>query len=160
MLTPTIQQNLGRSIRAIVAIAVGDEQEMRGRPPDTAKSNFQSTDKIQVVGKDLSRVEPAIVVGILEDEDSVPGLLVGHTPGVGIGFGDPESPAVAIAIAIGWTTSGSPAKSVTLNPGGRSWPARPVQARDPRVQTNQPSWAACAGRLGLASCNRKSSKLI
>ena len=42
----------------------------------------------------LRRVEPAVAVGVLEDEDAVPGLVVGDATRVGVGLGDPEPAAV------------------------------------------------------------------
>ena len=95
VLAPAVEQDLGRSVGPVVAVAVGDEQEMRGRAdPDAAETDFQAAHQIEVVGEDLTRVEPAVVVGVLEDEDAVLGLVVGHASWVGIGFGDPEPAAV------------------------------------------------------------------
>ena len=45
---------------------------MRGRAdPDAAEADFQAADQVQAVGEDLARVEPAVAVGVLEDQDAV-----------------------------------------------------------------------------------------
>ncbi len=95
VLAPAVEQDLGRAVGAVVAVAVGNEQKLRGRAdPDAAEADLQAADQVQVVGEDLARVEPAVAVGVLEDEDAVLGLVVGHAPRVGIGLGDPEPAAV------------------------------------------------------------------
>ena len=82
LLAPAIEQDLGRSVGPVVAVAVGDEQEMRGRAdPDAAEADFHAADEIQVVGEDLTRVEPAVAVGVFKDENAVLGLFVGHASG-------------------------------------------------------------------------------
>ncbi len=63
MLAPAVEQDLGRSVGPVVAVAVGDEKEMRGRAdPDAAETDFQAAHQIQVVGEHLARVEPAVVI--------------------------------------------------------------------------------------------------
>ena len=72
VLAPAVEQDLGRAVGPVVAVAVGDEQKMRGRAdPDAAEADLQAADQVQLVGEDLARVEPAVAVGVLEDQDAV-----------------------------------------------------------------------------------------
>jgi len=68
--------------------------------------------------KTLARVEMAVAVDVLEDEDAVLCLSSGTRLGYEYASATHSRPRSSIANAIGWTTSGSPANSVTLNPGG------------------------------------------
>ena len=76
VLAPAVEQDLGRAVGPVVAVLVGDEQEVRGRAdPDAAEADLQAADQVQLIGEDLARVEPAVAVGVLEDQDAVLGLL-------------------------------------------------------------------------------------
>ena len=77
VLAPAVEQDLGRAVGTVVAVAVGNEKKMRGRAdPDAAEADFQAADQVEVVGKDLARVEPAVAVGVFEDENAILGLFV------------------------------------------------------------------------------------
>ena len=58
MLTPAVEQDLGRTIRTVVAVSIGYEQQMRCRAdPGAAESDLETADQVQMVGKDLATVE-------------------------------------------------------------------------------------------------------
>jgi hypothetical protein len=95
VLAPAVEQDLRRAVGPVVAIAVGYEQELRRRAdPDTAESDGQSAHEVQVIDEDLAPVESAVAVGVLEDEDAVPGLGVGHAARVRISLGDPDPASI------------------------------------------------------------------
>ncbi len=91
LLSPAVEQDLRRPVGAVVAVRVGDEQQLRsGTDPDAAESDGQSADEVEVIGEDRAFVEPAVVIGVFEDEDAVSGLGVWHPARVGIRLGDPD----------------------------------------------------------------------
>ena len=50
----------------------GMNRKLRGRAdPDAAEADLEAADEVQLVGEDLARVEPAVAVGVLEDQDAV-----------------------------------------------------------------------------------------
>ena len=88
---PAVEQDLGRSIRPVVAVLVGDEQEMRGgADPDAAEADRQAADQVEPLGEHLAGIEPSVAVGVLEDENAVARLVVADAAGVRVRFGDPE----------------------------------------------------------------------
>ena len=77
LLAPAVEQDLRRTVGPVVAVSVGNEQQVRGRAdPDAAEADLEAADQVQLLGEDLARVEPAVAVGVLEDQDAVlaPGL--------------------------------------------------------------------------------------
>src|SRR5205823_384744 len=67
LVAPAVEQYLGRAVGPIVAVDVGDVEELRRRAdPDAAEADFQPADQVELLGEDLPRVEPAIAIGILE----------------------------------------------------------------------------------------------
>src|SRR5690606_6616575 len=58
-----VEQHLWLAVRLVVAVAIGDEQQVRGRPdPHAAETDFQSTDEVQPFHKHLARIERAVAV--------------------------------------------------------------------------------------------------
>ena len=121
-----IQHHVGRAIRDVVAVAVGNEQELRRtKQPDTTQSKFDAAEALNVVGEDNPPVRVTIAIGVFQDQDTVAQPEVEELGGVGVGvvFSDPQSPALSQAIATGFRTSGSAANTFTRNPSGTRKPA-------------------------------------
>ena len=91
-----VEHDLGRAVGHVVAVAVGDEQELRrAHQPDAAEAELDAREHLDVVGEDGALVEPAVAVGVLEDQDAVAEAEVelrGQL-GVGVVLRDPEPPA-------------------------------------------------------------------
>ena len=69
---PAIQQHLGRPIGHVVAIAVGNEQQIRQRAdPNAAEAQRQAGEVHPLVKEHLLAVEPAIVIGVFQDRNSI-----------------------------------------------------------------------------------------
>ena len=93
--SPAVEQDLGRTVGAVVAVPVRYEEKLRGRAdPGASETDLEAADQVQVVGEDLAPVESAVTIGILEDEDAVPGLAIGDAPRVRVGLGDPDTASV------------------------------------------------------------------
>ena len=89
------------------------------------KPELDAGEHLHLVGEDRAAVEPAVAVGVFEDQHAV--ALAEVEPlgslGVRVVLGDPEPPARSQAMAIGFCTSGSAAKTETWNPSGTRNPA-------------------------------------
>ena len=91
LVTPAIQQDLGRPIGNIVFIVVGNEQQLGSGPhPDAAKSHFDATDEVELVGEDGPLVELSIAIHVFENQDAVAGLFGFDPHRIGIGLGHPQ----------------------------------------------------------------------
>ena len=91
-----IENDFGRTIGNIVAVAVGNEQELRrAKQPDAAKTQFDAAEALNVVGEDGPSVRAAVGVGVFEDQHAVaePEVENLRTVGVRVVLGDPEAPA-------------------------------------------------------------------
>ena len=67
-----VEHDLGRAVGHVVAVAVGDEQQLRrAEQPDAAEAELDAGEPLHVVGEDRAPVEPAVAVGVLEDQDAV-----------------------------------------------------------------------------------------
>ena len=91
-----VEHDLGRTVGDVVAVAVGDEQQLgRAEQPDAAEPELDAAEPLDVVGEDRPPVEPAVAVGVLEDQDAVAEAEVELLGAVGVGvvLGDPEPPA-------------------------------------------------------------------
>ncbi len=72
VLSPAVEQDLGRAVGAVVAVPVGDEIEFgRRADPDAAEADLEAADQVQVVGEDLAGIEAAVAVGVFEDQDAI-----------------------------------------------------------------------------------------
>ena len=135
---------------------------MRGRAdPDAAEADLDPADQVELVGEDLARVEPAVAVGVLEDQDAVAGLVVGDADRVRIRLGDPEPAAVVDR------------ERDRLDDVGLAGEERDLEARRARSSPaaasagESPSWAKTSARRrpgragpgGRRRPERKSSKL-
>src|SRR5205807_4509673 len=93
---PAVQRNLGRTVRPVVAVAVGDKQQPGRRAyPDAAKADLQAGDVGDVVAKHLARIEAAAAVAVFEDAAAiVPFFAVFAPVRIGEALGDPEPAAI------------------------------------------------------------------
>ncbi len=95
LIPPAVEEDLGRAVGLVVAVAVGDEEELRGRTDvDPAEPQLDPADEVELVGEDLPRVEVAVAVGVLEDQDLVAGLVLRDADRVRVRLGHPEPPPV------------------------------------------------------------------
>ena len=79
LVAPAVEQDLRRPGRSIGAVLDRDEQQVRRRAdPDAAEADLDAADEVQVLDEDLAAVEPAVAVGVLEDEDAVLALAFGR----------------------------------------------------------------------------------
>ena len=87
-----VEDRLGRAVGTVVAIAVGHEDEFRRRgEPDAAVAKRDAGEVAAAVEKELSRVEPAVAVGVFKDEHAIG---AGRSPfGIGVVFDDPQPAA-------------------------------------------------------------------
>ena len=93
--TPTIQQHLRRPVGQVVAILVGNEEQIRcGAHPHAAEPDLESAHQIQFVRKHFLRLEPAVAVVVLEDDDPVLALPFRLAVRITIGLGHPEAAAL------------------------------------------------------------------
>ena len=92
----TVEQDLGRAIGLVVAILVGDEEQVRGRAdPDAAEAHFKSADKIQPLGENGPILGHAVAVRVFQNDDAVFALPLGLANWVGHPLSHPEpSPRV------------------------------------------------------------------
>ena len=89
---PAVEDHLGLAVGGVVAVAVGQEQEVRrGADPDPAEAELEAGDVGPPLPEDLARVEVAVAVAVLEDEDAVALADIRVEPGgVAVALGDPE----------------------------------------------------------------------
>ncbi len=92
---PPIEQHLRSTIGTIVTIAIGNEQQMRGgADPDAAETNFQAADQIQALDKRLLDFEPAIAIGVFQNNNAILALTFRLFVRVTERFGHPDASAV------------------------------------------------------------------
>ena len=95
---PAVEEHLRLTVGDVVAVGVGNEEEVGGRTdPHAAETDREATDEVQALLEHLAGIEPMVAVGILEDQDPIAGLLRCDALRIGIGLGDPQSPAVVEA---------------------------------------------------------------
>ena len=69
---PAVEQLLRLAVGLVVAVFVGNEEQVRGgADPDAAEADFQAADEVQAFVEDGPLVERAVEVGVFEDEDAV-----------------------------------------------------------------------------------------
>jgi hypothetical protein len=94
---PAVEHGDGVAVRNVVAVRVGDEDHAgRRAAPDAAVSGEDAGEILGAVPEDLSLVENAVAVGVLEDEDPVADRRLPRTAGalVRVAFGDPQAAAL------------------------------------------------------------------
>ena len=71
-IAPAVEQDLRLAVGLVVAVLVGNEQQVRGRAdPHAAEADFQAADEVQPFDEDGPLVERAVAVGVFEDQDAV-----------------------------------------------------------------------------------------
>ncbi len=119
LIPPAIEQHLRRPIRFVVAVGVGNENELGGHAdPHAAVPHFEAADEVQTFNEHGLLVERPVAIGVFKNQDAILRLIGGNLSRVRIGLRHPHRPRSSIAIAIGCLTSGSPANSDTEKPGG------------------------------------------
>ncbi len=92
LVAEAVEEDLGRPVGNVVAVGVGDEEEVGcGADPDAAMAEFEAADEIQILGEDLAGLEGAVAVGIGEDDEAVEALALGTARGIAVGLRDPEA---------------------------------------------------------------------
>ena len=72
LIGPSIEQHFGFTIRTIITILVGNEQEVRSCPDKhSPKSDLDAADQIETLGKNLSRLEATVPIGVRKDQDPI-----------------------------------------------------------------------------------------
>ena len=67
-----VEHDLGRTVGDVVAIAVGNEQQLRRtEQPGAAKPELHAAEPLNVVGEDRALVGTAIAIGVFENHDAV-----------------------------------------------------------------------------------------
>ena len=95
MIAPAVEQDLRRAVGLVVAVAIGHEQQIRrGADPHAAEAEFDSAHEVQPLQKHLGLFEPAVAVGILENQDAVFALTLGRANRIGISLGHPQPAAI------------------------------------------------------------------
>ena len=90
-----VEHDFGRAVGHEVAVAIGQEQQLRGSTdPDAAEADAQPADEVELVVEDGARLEAAVAVLVLEHEDGVVRLLVAAADRVAVGLGDPQAAAL------------------------------------------------------------------
>ena len=96
--SPAVEQHAGFTVRHIVAVGVGDEEQFgRGPHPHAAEADLETADEVQPLLEDRSLVEHMVAIGVFEDENPVLRRLGSHPSRIGIGLGHPEPAAVVEA---------------------------------------------------------------
>ena len=95
LLTPAVEQLYRRAIRLVVAVSIGNEQQIRRRPdPHSAEADFQAADQIELFGEHGPLVEPPVEIGVFKDQDAVAAFSLRRANRVFIRLGDPHSAAI------------------------------------------------------------------
>jgi hypothetical protein len=119
LLAPAVEPHLRGAVGPVVAVAVGEEQQLRrGADPDAAEADLQPADQVQPLGEDRPPVEAAVVVRVLEDQDPVLRRSSGTRTGYEYASATQTRPRSSSASAIGWTTSAPRRTGETRNPSG------------------------------------------
>ena len=95
VVSPAVQQDLWRAVGHVVAVGIGNEQEVRRRTdPHPTEANLQRTDEVEALAKHRPLVEGIVAVGVFEDQDPVAGFFGRHPHGIGVGLGHPQAATV------------------------------------------------------------------
>ena len=91
-----VEHNLGRAVRHIVTIAVGNEKQLRRtHQPHAPVSDLDAGEHLHFVGKNFARVESAGAILVFKDENAIAQVQVEllRALGVGVVLGDPQTSA-------------------------------------------------------------------
>jgi hypothetical protein len=89
---PAIEEDFRRPIRNEVAIAVRNEQKLRGRPDKhAAETRFDAAGEVQSFHENRARFERSVAVAIAEHDDAVAPLALRLLVRVAEAFQNPES---------------------------------------------------------------------
>ena len=95
---PAVEQHPGLTVGHVVAVGVGNEEQLRRRAdPHPAEAHLETADEVQPLLKDRSLVEHMVAIGVFEDENPVLRRLGSDPPRIGIGLGHPEPAPVVEA---------------------------------------------------------------
>ena len=95
---PAVEQHPGLTVGHVVAVGVGNEEQLRRRAdPHAAEADLETADEVQPLLEDRSLVEHMVAVGVFENQDPVAGLVGSHPSRIGIGLGHPEPAPVVEA---------------------------------------------------------------
>ena len=89
-----IEDDFGFSIGDVVAIAIGNEEELgRAHGPNSAASQFDAGEHLQLVGEDLAGVGLSVVVFVVKNDNAIAQFEIEALASLGIGvvFGDPHA---------------------------------------------------------------------
>ncbi len=93
---PAVEQHLRRSVGFVVAVFIGDENQIRSRAqPHAAEAQLDSGEVTAFVPEHDFLIESAVAVLVFQNGDAVaPRLAVGLPFGIGQAFHNPQPPAV------------------------------------------------------------------
>lgn len=92
---PAVEQDLRRTIGHQIAVAIGDEHQVRrGTDPHATEADLEPADQVELAREHRARLERAIVIAILEDHDVVGALVAGSAHWIGERFGHPQSATI------------------------------------------------------------------
>src|SRR5205807_8733551 len=93
---PAVENDLRRTVGHVVAVAVGDEEQVRrGTDPDAAEAELDAGDVGDLVMEDFASIKMAVAVFVLEDKDAILARFAVSLPlGIGVVLRDPEPAAV------------------------------------------------------------------
>ena len=92
---PAVEQDLRLAVGHVVAVAIGNEQQVRRRAdPHAAEADFQAAHQVQPLGEHRALVELAVAVGVFEDQDAVAALALRRADRILVRLGDPQPAAV------------------------------------------------------------------
>lgn len=113
----SIEEDLGRAIRFVIAIGIGDEKKLRcAGDEDPSVSHFKTAHEVEVVRKNLVAFEGSIVVLVFEDHEAVVRLAICPSSWVGECFRDPDSSAAVKGEGDGLAKEGLPGDRFNLEP--------------------------------------------
>ena len=93
---PAIEHHLRFAVGHVVAVAIGnEEQARRTQRPDAAEADLDAGQYLALVPEDGALVEPAVVVGVFENDDAIAQakIEVHLAFGVGVILGHPQPAA-------------------------------------------------------------------
>ena len=92
---PAVELDDGLAVGPVIAVAVGDEEQVRrGAHPHPAKAQLDPGEVGPLIVKDRPAIEPAVVIGVFEDQDPVLAARASQPDRVGVVLDDPEPPLV------------------------------------------------------------------
>lgn len=95
LVAEAIEQDLRFAVRFVVAIFVGDEEEVRSRTdPDAAETDFEPADEIQAFGEDFAGFKFTVAIGVFENDELIEPLPFGLADRIAVGFGHPDAAAL------------------------------------------------------------------